>query len=362
MSGLALLSILGFALVLPLFLNDDEDDDDNVTTVDPVDLMDPVSPVTPAPPVTPPTLEGPTLNGTAGDDVLAATDKTTNMYGFAGDDTMEIFGAPNIVADGGLGDDQITYEPTDAADTGSVTGGAGDDTIDTFGIGGSVSGGLGDDVINVQGTLNGVEGGEGNDTINSDSADYGGGTPLDGGAGDDLITLTNSPGIQIGSAVDGGAGDDTIASETILNSGTTYDTLTGGAGDDSFELSFVGSSLTDGSTDAGIVTTITDFTPGVDVLSIVNQSDLGTDSPPITLGNVSLSEAPDGSFTDVIFTTSPDQDASPLTGTVRLMGTTGLTLDDLKFDADSVTTEGSEGNDTLSSTGRFDPPDTIRGN
>jgi Ca2+-binding RTX toxin-like protein len=76
--------------------------------------------------------------------------------------------------------------------------------------------------------------------IDGASADSGGGTSLYGNAGDDFLITEDSLGYQIGVLADGGAGNDKIETSTYLNSANSFDTLTGGDGEDRFELIFTG--------------------------------------------------------------------------------------------------------------------------
>lgn len=157
------------------------------------------------------------------------------------------------------------------------------------------------------------------------------GATIDGGDGDDTLELFGS-----NSTARGEAGDDVIRTQTFLDRGTSFDTLTGGFGADRFELSFLGGAPTGDPVDAGIVTTITDFLPGTYILFVDTQLDPLNDGTAPTLASITLSEEPDGSFTDLVFTTGTDEGSAPLTGTIRLLGTTGMTQDDLAF------SEGSE--------------------
>lgn len=384
MTPIALLALLGLTLFLPILL-DDEDDNDVVDPVDPENPAAAINGTNGPDALTAQSSE--TVNGRLGDDVLSTAEGSdgARIEGAAGNDTLDLFGTNatarggagddvifsfdilNGVVEGGDGDDTITFQPLTPqagdpdTDTSRVDGGAGDDSIVAFGIGGVVSGGEGDDLIAVQGSLERVDGGAGNDTIFADSADYGGGTPVFGGAGDDLITLTNSPGFQIGSDANGGDGNDTISTTTYLDSsGTTFDTLTGGTGADTFELAFNGTN----ETNSGVVTTITDFRPGFDFLVFRGDD---PDTADTLISDVTLTEAPDGSFTDVSFRTDGGGEGAgaPSLSTVRLLGVTGVTMNDIALGDGSRVTEGTAGDDTLSSNGndnnRFDGIDTLRG-
>jgi Ca2+-binding RTX toxin-like protein len=109
----------------------------------------------------------------------------------------------------------------------AIDGGAGNDTIsDAPQSGADVDGGLGDDTINVHPNFGGsvdVHGGLGRDAITAGSAS---GT-VDGGPGDDDITLTSFVNPAV-SAAYGGLGDDTITADQATNMGL----IDGGLGDD----------------------------------------------------------------------------------------------------------------------------------
>ncbi|WP_419184896.1 VCBS domain-containing protein [Stutzerimonas stutzeri] len=238
------------------------------------------------------------LEGTAGDDVIAASNLTDIIDGKAGfdivdygDDTAGIAASLALAAGlsgtalgdsyssieglmGGSGNDQLSgdsqanYLAGGAGDD-ILQGGAGDDVL-VGGLGDDVlSGGEGDDVLVGDPGSDQLLGGEGFDTVDY-SADTAGVTVnletgigegglaegdtynsiegILGGAGND--TLTGDGGDNY---LDGGAGNDTLlggAGDDILVGGVGDDTLTGGAGRDSFVWR-VG--------DEGGTDTITDF-------------------------------------------------------------------------------------------------------
>ena len=146
-----------------------------------------------------PKIPGETVTGTAGADDLKGTAAEDTLSGLAGNDTLSGLagadslsgGAGNDTLDGGADNDLLAGE--DGADT--LSGGAGNDTLDGGADNDTLTGGDGADRL---------AGGAGNDT-------------LDGGAGKDSL--------------DGGAGDDALAA----GSG---DVMTGGAGRDSFEITW----------------------------------------------------------------------------------------------------------------------------
>ncbi|MDB4211200.1 hypothetical protein N9769_02360 [Ascidiaceihabitans sp.] len=280
-------------------------------------------------------MENQTVNGFAGDDTIEAVGDGALVNGGPGDDRLFSFVGEDVTLNGGGGSDHIVFQSngSEDSDLSFVQGGSGDDTIDAFGEDGVIDGGAGNDIISIQGTLLSASGGAGDDTISGDSADFGGGTSLYGNAGDDFLILENSPGYQIGAIADGGAGNDRIETSTYLNSADSFDTLTGGDGDDRFELIFTGIEFDSEAPDRGVVTTITDFVPSEDVLVLPLdiQSSNGSADVPITFQIV---QADDGTYTDVIFSAvdpaaTATETAITTTATIRLLGTTNLTNADV---------------------------------
>lgn len=280
-------------------------------------------------------MENQTVNGFAGDDTIEAVGDGALVNGGPGDDRLFSFVGEDVTLNGGGGSDHIVFQSngSEDSDLSFVQGGSGDDTIDAFGEDGVIDGGAGNDIISIQGTLLSASGGAGDDTISGDSADFGGGTSLYGNAGDDFLILENSPGYQIGAIADGGAGNDRIETSTYLNSADSFDTLTGGDGDDRFELIFTGIEFDSEAPDRGVVTTITDFVPREDVLVLPLdiQSSNGSADVPITFQIV---QADDGTYTDVIFSAvdpaaTATETAITTTATIRLLGTTNLTNADV---------------------------------
>ncbi|WP_330202578.1 calcium-binding protein [Cyanobacterium sp. Dongsha4] len=158
--------------------------------------------------------------------------------------------------------------------TGTVTGGAGNDTLlgnsaDNIFIGGAgndyLDGGSGDDSLDGGADNDTLIGGVGDDVLT-------GGTGVDslnGGSGDDSLTAGDTG----GSTLDGGSGDDSLVS------GTGVDTLIGGLGGDSLTSGggndiFLYNSLRESSLTYG-VDNITDFTTG-DIIRTPNLADITT--------------------------------------------------------------------------------------
>jgi len=152
------------------------------------------------------------LYGTAGNDLLCATDEDTTLNGISGDDTL-IGGGGNDVLNGGDGNDSLTG----GLGQDRLDGGNGNDTADggdgadlLFGVLGddALFGGLGTDQLYGDDGRDSLWGGDGNDL-------------LDGGDGEDLLA--------------GEAGDDTLlggAGADSLSGGDGRDQLRGGSGND----------------------------------------------------------------------------------------------------------------------------------
>lgn len=179
-----------------------------------------------------------TLVGSSGSDSLTGTAAGEALFGFAGADTLAgLGGADRLV--GGAGDDEL--KGGDGADIlyggeGSDTlyGDAGDDFLQAAGDNGG-----GAYAVDAKDSVNKLYGGDGNDQL------YGGEGKdlLEGGAGDDLLSAGASYSGTAGDILRGGDGDDDIyGGKAILDGGAGNDkltmragsTLTGGAGADLF--------------------------------------------------------------------------------------------------------------------------------
>ena len=141
-----------------------------------------------------------TLDGGAGADSIFGGDGNDFLGGAAGGDTL----------DGGNGDDDIRGGAIPGADDALLIGGAGNDTIVTYGTNDTIDGGAGNDFINADSGNESISGGADNDTI---FANLGNDT-VDGGTGDDSIIADD--------------GDDLI----LLSDAFGNDTITGGEFDE----------------------------------------------------------------------------------------------------------------------------------
>jgi Ca2+-binding RTX toxin-like protein len=186
----------------------------------------------------------PNLFGTANNDLILGLGGNDILTGLGGNDTLR-GGNGNDALDGGDGAD--TLDGGEGVDT--LTGGAGNDTL---------TGGAGNDAL---------QGGAGNDRL----AGGAGNDTLTGGADDDVLV--------------GGSGDDVL----LVGSTPSADILTGGAGRDAFRFDNVNGRLDP-------IPTITDFSPGNDVIQI-NRSQFFV-SDPITgvPGQLPLGSLAPGNF------------------------------------------------------------------
>lgn len=234
-----------------------------------------------------------TIDGGAGDDTIDLTVTDTGL-----DVTLERLSEIN----GGDGDDTITVRAV-----GSITSGdAGDDTIDIIdGFGGTVEGGDGNDTITV-GNLNtnpiAIYGGDGDDFIDATNVNNG---SVQGDGGDDLILLSYGNQGGNGYVVEafGDEGDDTIRFDGSLTLDGTMEPMTayGGEGDDTFELSlFEGRDGTASEDDRSSVDLIIlgDFDPNEDDVVI----EATVNDPDFTLASGRLDEDTDAGITKLIFT------------------------------------------------------------
>ena len=177
-------------------------------------------------------VQGSTVNGNAGNDLISAgrLDFSASLIALGGgNDTLTIDSAEVTTATiaAGGGNDLITATTISAANLLRIEG----DTIGDTEF-------YGNDTIHVNdGTLGNsalVQGGGGADHILI-SANYSGGTTINGNAGKDSINLAGGFRTGMGLLIGGGAGNDTIQISASLITGNT-DTIFGGGGADIIDL------------------------------------------------------------------------------------------------------------------------------
>ncbi len=244
--------------------------------------------------------------------------------------------------DVGSGDDLIDLQDDDLLLDGlTITAGDGDDTVDVDElVAGTVLGGAGDDVLTAtqtSGDQTNLFGGDGDDTIDaSDLVNTG----SEGGAGNDVMIMdddvTAAAGTGYTQSIDGGSGEDTL---TFTGGGQLLDIealpkLSGGEGADVFDLTIDEGGVFDADSSAvqpdadGVLrldaVEITDFETGVDQLIVSTQSD----DPSYTFDRAQIMGAnEDGTRTQLVLTfqseTGPDREV-----TINVGGT-GFVISDL---------------------------------
>jgi Ca2+-binding RTX toxin-like protein len=134
-----------------------------------------------------------TIVGTPGDDTIVGTPGDDVIRGFAGDDVIHGRGGHDVIC-GNFGHDDLTGGP--GADrvfgdraSDHLNGGVGDDRLDEGNshLTGLVEGAAGDDLMTAEGSAE-IDGGEGNDTVTVTNAFV----TVDGGPGDDHIDAAGS--------------------------------------------------------------------------------------------------------------------------------------------------------------------------
>ncbi|SEK39214.1 hypothetical protein SAMN05421666_1597 [Roseovarius nanhaiticus] len=259
-------------------------------------------------------VDGITLNGAGGDDILETARDDVTLLGGAGNDTLESSGA-NTIIDGGAGDDVVTARGATVTGgegddrititSGAATGGAGDDRLVSFGMGTSLlQGGAGADSLSVSGAGSEAFGGSGNDFIGTSNGAAG-----FGGAGDDRMQVDS------GTRADGGAGNDVF---TVWNQFRDPDgpaTVTTGDGADT--INALVRNAARGEAD-DIYLRVTDFDPAEDLLEV------GSFQTGNRVDDVEINEAADGSHTDIRVSYTALSGLPPGIAVIRLEGTTGV--------------------------------------
>lgn len=167
-----------------------------------------------------------TLIGGTGDDTLVNTYRAASlMRGGSGDDVLESYSGSNIRLFGDAGDDRIrgNHHLFGGSGNDTLRGQGGDDTLKGEGGNDMLIGGPQDDLLS---------GGAGNDTLLANAPQEYDGDSVDilrGGSGNDVLQGDGGSAHLIG-----GAGDDTLRSGNRAS--FLRDTLDGGAGDDQLSI------------------------------------------------------------------------------------------------------------------------------
>lgn len=146
------------------------------------------------------------------------SDYVALVFGGADDDTISITGFAQVTVEGGAGNDAITAGGVLGLESHiDLTGGAGDDTLFGAVFDGALvmAAGDGDDVLTASARVGTFEGNDGADQMTIEVvAIESGFFTVDGGAGNDMITLSQAVPGSVGAVrtitVMGGAGDDVI--------------------------------------------------------------------------------------------------------------------------------------------------------
>lgn len=173
---------------------------------------------------------GDTIHGGNGNDTLDAGDSSgSSVYGDNGDDLIyAVLGTPETL-DGGAGTDTLDTTRFTGDYVVNLTTGVTNWSGESFVNFENLTSGSGNDTLTGTTGANVINGGAGNDDIDGN----GGNDTIDGGEGDDNIHNTNTG----NGHYSGGNGNDTIGG--IFAYGVVLD---GGAGTDTLDMSFVGSS------------------------------------------------------------------------------------------------------------------------
>ncbi|WP_443747402.1 beta strand repeat-containing protein [Asticcacaulis solisilvae] len=161
------------------------------------------------------------INGTGDADYIPDTSANDSISGLGGDDTIQGFGGGGDTIDGGDGNDSIW----DTVGNNSISGGEGNDTIVSYGGAETLSGGAGDD------------------SIASSAYGEARSTTIDGGEGNDILSIYSQDGAPL--LATGGHGSDVYVIETpyTADGNATVTDFTAGAGGDVIDLSSVVTNL-----------------------------------------------------------------------------------------------------------------------
>jgi Ca2+-binding RTX toxin-like protein len=187
-----------------------------------------------------------------------------------------------------------------------------------------------------------ITGTQGNDTLFASEQS----PTVNGGAGNDALFSLND-GVQ--ARLDGGDGDDALVTSVLvgfpdLTDGTQ--TLTGGAGTDSFLIDLDVTRFSTEDVDGPLVT-VTDFKRGEEQLTF----NVNTFAEAFQFEGVTQDIAPGGNSTDFNFRFSDsDSILDDLIATVRVDGVAGLNESEFTVNDGRVLVEGTDGNDTIRTT------------
>lgn len=277
---------------------------------------------------------GATIDGGRDNDTITLEGTDNSAEGYRGNDFFDTGGTGNT-ANGGDGSDTFVIDASNA----TVNGGQGEDELTASGTNITLNGNAGDDVINYSAGSGSANGGGGNDTISASAMDQGLGGSLFGEGGEDDLSVAESAAGRGSMLLDGGLNNDNLSVSSEVNEGGVSDTLTGGEGDDDFEIT-MNISERAGATAQDSLVTITDYNPEEDRIQI------SIDAPTargFLFDGLEFVEAADGSYTDITSTfSSTTAGAADTVSTIRVLGATGLGPDDIFLDTGNTPTEGND--------------------
>lgn len=179
-----------------------------------------------------------------------------------------------------------------------------------------------------------------------------------GNGGNDVLTVNDVPQGGGNMLLNGGDGNDRITTNVLMDTRTSdsgEDTLTGGRGDDTFNINL---DFPDGTVAAGEINiaTITDFNRGTNTINITTAHNDGSG---VAFDGLELVVAEDGSYTDIIANyTSLTDGVPPTQAVIRVLDVDDLSLSDINLSTGDSTTAGD---DYISSGGVLNQPATISG-
>src|SRR6185369_12105173 len=176
------------------------------------------------------------FDGGDGNDVIQSLSSAAGqtLIGGLGNDNLENDGgAANSTLSGGDGDDYI-YAGNASGNI--ITGGIGDDTINSVGSGSTADGGDGDDDISGGGDGTTFTGGDGNDKI---TIFRGSNVSASGGIGNDIFIQTANFFSATSSSLTGGAGSDTYRLQPAATNTSTIADFAVGQGGDVIDVAYM---------------------------------------------------------------------------------------------------------------------------
>ena len=300
------------------------DSDEPTPTPEP----DPITPIDPDPTPMPTT---PTPTPTDPVDPVDPVDPDAGV-------TLTYDGSESIL--GGAGDDTLLGDPSDdIAETPGTTTielGGGNDLAEIALDGITANGGPGDDTITGLSQEATILGGEGNDSITGM-----GNNDVQGGAGDDQLTIAIENPNTGTATISGGEGDDVIRLSANIGSDNTEAgnaVLRGDAGADTFDLEFTLTDtaiVTDGPTtlESNPNMRIMDFVADDDVIQVEILRPEGAEARAFSDTTFTADEDEDGlgPYTDVTLTFAATETVTEVTSTFRIYSASTITAEDIEF-------------------------------